>query len=55
MNILPSIWGYAGMEIETILRDCEIFVGTAPNISFWIAESFGLKIVLVLYFNVRLF
>jgi hypothetical protein len=44
--MLPSIWGNAGTEVETIIRDCEIFVGTAPNISFRIAESFGLKIVI---------
>jgi hypothetical protein len=32
---------------ETILRDCDISVGSAPNIpSCWIAKTLGLKIVL---------
>jgi hypothetical protein len=31
--------------IETILRDCDIPVGPGPNIPFWIAKAFGLKVM----------
>jgi hypothetical protein len=46
INMLPSVCDVAGME--TILRDCDIPVGSSPNIPFWIANSLGLKIVLLI-------